>query len=124
MKLFDDDDTELIHMQIIDASGGLYGTRDRGQILSLVASQTQSVFGEDMYKTLFDKAAALARGVIADYPFDDGNKRTGMMLAIIFLERNGIETKISNQELEDFAVQVATDHLSVEQIAEWLEVHS
>lgn len=124
IKLFDVDDIELIHMQIIDASGGSQGTRDRGRSESAVASQTQSVFGADVYKTLFDKAGALARGIIADHPFSDGNKRTGMMLAIIFLERNGIATKINDKELEDFAVHVATDHLDVPAIAAWLEARS
>lgn len=124
MKLFDVEDIELIHMQIIDMSGGSYGTRDGGRLESAVASQTQAVFGDDLYSTLFDKAAALARGIIADHPFSDGNKRTGMMLAIIFLERNGVKTDIENKDLEDFAVQIATDHLEVPTIAAWFDAHS
>lgn len=124
MRIFSVDDIELIHMQIVDASGGSHGTRDRGRLESVVATQTQSVFGEELYKTLFEKAAALCRGIIGDHPFVDGNKRTGIMTALIFLERNGIPTKVEDKELEDFAVQIATEHLDVPTIAKWLEKHS
>lgn len=124
MHFFAVDDIELIHIQIIDASGGSQGTRDRGRLESVVASQTQTVFGQELYPTLYNKAAALCRGIIADHPFVDGNKRTGIMSALIFLERNGLVTKIDDTELEDFAVQIATDHLEIGTIADWLKKHA
>lgn len=124
MKLFDVADIELIHLQIIDASGGSHGTRDRGRLASVVAAQTQEVFGKEMYPTLHDKAAALARGIIADHPFFDGNKRTGIMLAIIYLENNGCRTVINDTELEDFAVQIAVERLDIPIIATWLKERS
>lgn len=124
MRIFSVEDIELIHMQVIDASGGAYGTRDRGRLEAAVASQTQAVFGDDVYKTIFDKAAALCRGIIADHPFVDGNKRTGVMTALLFLESNGKKTTITNTELEDFAVSVAVDHLDIATIALWLEQHT
>jgi len=121
MKYFSVDDLELIHMQIVDSSGGSHGTRERGRLEAAIATQTQAVFGEELYKTVFMKAAALCRGIIADHPFVDGNKRTGIMTALIFLERNGVATSVKDQDLEDFAVAVAVEHLSVVDIARWLE---
>jgi death on curing protein len=124
MIYFTVDEIELVHMQILDTSGGGYGTRDRGRLASAVAAQTQEVFGEVLYKTIFDKAAAHAKGLIADHPFTDGNKRTGIMVALILLERNGYVTLIKDMELEDFAVQIAVDHLDVTDISSWLKVHT
>lgn len=49
------------------------------------------------------------RNIIADQPFVDGNKRTGVIVCGIFLRRNGSELAASPAELEDFAVQVATE---------------
>jgi len=121
MRIFTVDDVELIHMQIVDASGGSHGTRDRGRLESAVAAQTQSVFGEEVYKTLYEKAAALCRGIIADHPFVDGNKRTGIMTALLFLESNGVRTKVDDKDLEDFAVKIATDQLGVPTTAAWLK---
>lgn len=118
-------DIELIHIQIIDESGGSQGVRDRGRIESAVAGQSQEVFGELLYKTVFEKAAAMAKGIIADHPFVDGNKRTGMMSALVFLELNSIDmSPLTDKQLEDFAVSIATDHLSIGQIATWLKSHS
>lgn len=124
MKLFDVADIELIHLQIIDASGGSHGARDRGRLAAVIATQTQEVFGKELYPTFHDKAAALARGIIADHPFFDGNKRTGIMLAIIFLENNGYRTVIDDKELEDFAVQIAVERLDVPAITLWLKERS
>ncbi len=123
MHIFDVDDIVLIHMQIIDVSGGSHGVRDRGRLDSVVAVQTQEVFGRALYGSLQEKAAAITRGIVADHPFVDGNKRTGIMTALVFLERNGLQTNIADKELEDFAVRVAVEHLSAADIAAWLEKH-
>ena len=85
----------------------------------------QEVFGQYLYLTIFEKAAVLMRGVIADHPFADGNKRTGTMAALIFLNLNNYDTSaLTDTELEDFAVQVAVEHLDVLTIAAWLKSHS
>lgn len=118
-------DLELLHMQIIDASGGSQGVRDRGRLESALAAMRQEVFGEALYETVFEKAAVLARGIIADHPYIDGNKRTGIMAALVFLNINDCDTTpLTDKELEDFAVQIATDHLDVPIIAAWLKAHT
>ena len=116
MKFLTLNDVELIHMQIIDASGGSQGVRDRDRVESALAAMRQEVF---------DKAAVLLRGIIADHPFVDGNKRTGVMAALVFLNLNGKDTsRLTDKDYEDFAVKVAVDHLSVEDIATWLKTHA
>jgi len=125
MKWLDLDDIELIHMQIIDASGGSQGIRDRGRVESALAAIQQEVFGKELYSTIFEKAAVLLRGIIADHPFIDGNKRTGMMSALIFINLNGYDTaELADKDLEDFAVRVAVEHLDVSAVAEWLQKNS
>jgi len=125
MKFLDADDLAIIHTQIVDASGGSQGIRDIGRLESAVASLRQEVFGEQLYPTIFDKAAVLLRAVIDDHPFVDGNKRTGMMSALVFLNLNAYDTSaLTDTELEDFAVQVAVEHLDIAVIAAWLRAHS
>jgi death-on-curing protein len=85
----------------------------------------QEVFGEELYPELHEKAAVLLRGIIADHAFVDGNKRTGIMSALVFLNLNSEDTSIlTDKELEDFAVQVAVERLDVPTIAAWLRAHS
>lgn len=113
-----------LHAMLIQKYGGSHGVRDIGRLEAVVATQSQSVFGTELYQTVFEKAAAMARGVIADHPFYDGNKRTGMLAGLTFIELNGHVFKAQKGELEDFAVKIATDHLSVEAIAVWLQTHA
>ena len=125
MKYLTADDIERLHLQIIEASGGSLGIRDRGRIESVIASQKQEVFGTVLYETVFDKAAALIRGIIGDHPFVDGNKRTGTMSGLLLLELNGFDmSAVTDKELEDFAVHMATKKPSIEQIATWLRQHT
>lgn len=112
-----------LHVMVIAQSGGSDGLRDLGRLESAVAAQSQEVFGEELYRGIFEKAAAVCRGIIADHPFVDGNKRTGMLAAVTLLEVNGYEFHMRNGELEDFAVQVAVEHLDIPVIAAWLKAH-
>lgn len=113
-----------IHSLLIGETGGSDGLRDVGRLESVVATQTQDVFGTELYKTAYEKAAALMRGIIGDHPFVDGNKRTGILAALTFLDINGRTASFKQKEVEDFAVRVAVDHLDIETIATWLKDHS
>lgn len=112
-----------LHVLVIAESGGSDGLRDLGRLQSVVASQTQSAFGEDIYPSVFEKAAALVRGIVGDHPFVDGNKRTAILAGLTLLKINGKQFVAKKGELEDFAVKVATDHLEVTVIAAWLTTH-
>lgn len=113
-----------LHVLAIQKYGGSEGIRDLGRLESAVASQTQEAFGEQLYNSIYEKSAALTRNIIGDHPFFDGNKRTAMLSGITLLELNGFTFVAKKGELEDFAVQVAVDHLGIAEIAEWLKGHS
>lgn len=112
-----------LHVLVIAQTGGADGLRELGRLESALASQTQSVFGEELYSTLTEKAAAIIRGIIGDHPFVDGNKRTAMLAGLTFLEINERAFTAQPGELEDFAVRVATERLDVLAIAAWLQAH-
>jgi len=113
-----------LHAVVIAETGGAEGLRDLGRLESAIAAQTQNVFGEELYPGLPDKAAALIRGIIADHPFVDGNKRTAMLVGLTFLSLNGVALKFKKGEIEDFAVAIAVQKLDTAAIARWLRRHS
>lgn len=113
-----------LHALVLIRDGGSDGVRDIGRLESVVSAQHQVVFGEELYATVFTKAAALMRGIIGDHPFADGNKRTAMLAGLTLLEVDGYNFTAQRGELEDFSVRVATDHLDIDAIADWLECHS
>ena len=113
-----------LHALVLVRDGGAGGVRDIGRLEAVVSAQRQVVFGEELYATVFAKAAALIRGIIGDHPFTDGNKRTAMLAGLTLLEVNGYNFTAQRGELENFAVRVATDHLDIDAIADWLKRHS
>ena len=113
-----------LHALVLVKDGGAGGVRDIGRLEAVVSVQHQVVFGEELYATVFTKAAALIRGIIGDHPFTDGNKRTAMLAGLTLLEVNGYNFTAQRGELEKFAVRVATDHLDIDAIADWLKRHS
>jgi death on curing protein len=114
----------LAHFKLVERYGGSHGVRDIKRIMSVTAAPKQEVYGTKQYPNLFEKAAVYTRNTIGDHLFTDGNKRTGITVGIMFLQRNGKKFAAKKGELEAFAVFVATEHLSVTDIAGWLKAHS
>lgn len=74
---------------------------------SALASPLQTAFGEEIYKDSFAKAAALLDSIANNHGFRDGNKRTAMAAANLFLYlRENITIQFSNQEYEEFMIYV------------------
>jgi death-on-curing protein len=113
-----------IHALVVETTGGSAGLKDLGRLEAALATQTQNVFGEELYRSITDKAAALTRGIIADHAFVDGNKRTAMVAGITLLELNGYSFGGQVGQIEDFAVSIAVKHIDVPQISEWFRHHT
>jgi len=110
-----------LHALAVEETGGSAGLRDLGRLEAAIATQTQNVFGGELYLSITEKSAALIRGIIADHAFVDGNKRTGMLVGITLLTLNGHKFRAQVGEVEDFAVEVATSHPDASKIARWLQ---
>lgn len=114
----------LIHSIVIDETGGAHGVRDTRMLFGVVEAPKQHVFGKELYPTVFEKAGIYVRDIIMNHPFIDGNKRTGMTVAGVFLENNGFTLFFNGGEVEHFALKIVRDHLGVSVISKWLESHS
>lgn len=113
-----------LHFQVIEDYGGSHGLRSEDRVKSVIQAPKLEAFGQEQYPTLYTKASVYFRNIIGDHPFTDGNKRTGVTVCGIFLARNGVVLTATPKDLELFAVRLATDHLAIETIADWLRVHS
>lgn len=113
----------LIHSLLIDETGGSHGVRDYHALFSLAHLPQQTFDGEELYPTLFLKAALYARNIIQNHPFLDGNKRTGMTAAIVFLNNNGFSFSARKGEILSFALKIVKEKLELVKIAAWLKQH-
>lgn len=111
------------HKEMIIATGGTDGTRDRGLLQSALNSPFQSFEGKELYPSLLSKAAALCRSIICNHPFVDGNKRTGIHVMLIFLEINGVQPDYTQDELISLGLGAASGELDVNAILDWLSSH-
>jgi len=64
--------------------------------------------GHLLHKTVFDQAAAYAFHVCQNHPFIDGNKRTALACALVFLDLNGIELEDPDDELYSLMIGIAS----------------
>jgi death-on-curing protein len=114
----------VLHEDQVDRYGGTSGLRDVG-LLESAAFRPQTTFGgQELYESLFDKAASLMHSLILNHPFLDGNKRTGTTCALVFLELNSYALSVSQKELVEAALKIAEKEWGLEQIAAWLETNS
>lgn len=113
----------FIHFLIIEETGGSHGIRDLSLLESATARPIATFSANDLYPDLFSKAAALMHSIVKNHPFVDGNKRTAITTAGIFLKFNNYTITASNKALEQFTLKVASDHVAVEEIAEWFREH-
>src|SRR5258708_2671161 len=82
--------------------------RDRNKIESATYRPFQSGFGNDIFPTLTEKAAALFHALIADHPFGNGCKRTAIIAVDLFLAANGRFLALADDEMYPLAKDTAT----------------
>ena len=91
--------------------------RDIGLLGSAAARPQTTVGGRDAYPTVWSKAAALLQSVVDNHALVDGNKRLGWLATAVFLELNGFNaSKISNDDVYDLVIWVASTNASLEDI--------
>ena len=113
-----------LHKAQIDEYGGAHGLREVGGLESAAARPQMTFGGEDLYKDVPDKAAALWHSLVMNHPFIDGNKRIGAMAAELFLGLNGIDLGATDEELIEITLATARGEMSAEALAIWIRQRS
>lgn len=113
-----------LHDRLIRETGGSHGVRDLSLLLSAVGRPQSSFEGRDLYANIYSQAAALMESLVRNHPFVDGNKRTGVATAGMFLRINGFRLVSGQEELVVIAVRVATGRIQLDELAGWLHSNS
>lgn len=107
-----------LHSQLIGTFGGSSGIRDLGRLEAAV-QRPQQAFNYGSVD-LFDLAASYATALIQGHPFIDGNKRTGFVAAIVFLELNGKQCHSAEIDATLTTLALASGQIKEADYAEWL----
>ena len=101
---------ELLHVAE-RALGGPPVVRDQGLLQSALARPQASVFGEDAYPTIHEKAAALLHSTARNHALVDGNKRLALAAVIAFCGMNGLRLELDNEQAYELVMRVARGEL-------------
>ena len=89
----------------------------------LIDIVSSTIFGQELYSEIHSKASVYMFNIISNHVFTDGNKRTGLEAAILFLDLNGyrIDKSLDKKEVFNFTMDVASGELTLEEVQQWFE---
>lgn len=118
------DEVLAIHADQIRRYGGKTGLRDVALLQSALGTTETTFEGDYLHTDLFEMAAAYLFHIVRNHPFADGNKRTGLMVALVFLGLNDLELTVDPEELFELVSGVSTGEVGKAAIAVFLHRHS
>lgn len=113
------EDCLSFHDKVLARFGGAGGVRDAGLLESALA-RPRHLFAHGT-PTLFDLAAIYAHGIVRNHPFIDGNKRSGLLAAALFLEANGVRFSAAEEAAVVQMLALASGEITAEDFALWLK---
>ncbi len=111
-----------MHEEALMLHGGPEGVRDLGLLESALARpKNLYAYSEQQDASVARLAAAYAKGIVANHPFVDGNKRMAFTVSLTFLRLNGLEVTATKEDRVLTFWSLAAGEISEEQLAQWFE---
>lgn len=123
MIKFSQEKVLLLHQLMIAETGGGAGIRDYNLLDASLESAFITFDGKELYPTKEEKAAKIGFELISNHAFLDGNKRIGMYIMLTFLEVNGITLELTNKDIIDAGLSVASGKMNYEDLLIWIKQH-
>ena len=119
----DERDALALHDRLLALHGGAAGLRDDGLLKSALA-RPQQHFAYAEAPDIVDMAAAYTWGIVRNHPFVDGNKRTGFVVGVLFLELNGYRFNASEEDAAQMVLALASRNLDEAGYIAFLRAHT
>lgn len=108
-----------IHDEQLREHGGPAGVRDLGMLESALARPKNLYAYAAEPPTLGALAAAYAKGIVANHPFVDGNKRTAFVVSLTFLLLNGLQVTAPKEDRIAVFWRLAAGQMREDELAQW-----
>jgi death on curing protein len=118
----DESDALAIHDRVIALHGGLPAVRDSGLLESALARPRQH-YTYKKRTSLPDLAAIYAAGIVRNHLCVDGNKRTGFVIGVLFLELNGFEFLAREEDAAQAVMELGAGSIGEADFARWLKTN-
>lgn len=100
------------------------GVRDMALLESAVNAPFQTFGGQDLFPSIYEKAARLLYGIANNHAFVDGNKRTAVHAMEVFLIMNRVSLYYTIDEMEVMVIGIADSTLTYEEAVQWITKHA
>ena len=110
-----------LHRQQIELNGGNPGLRSLHLLESAMSQPSVTYLGNFLHETIFDKAAAYLFHINKNHPFRDGNKRTSLVVTLLFLKINNYEITTKTKDLEKLTKETAEGIIDKSEISRLLK---
>ena len=115
-------DTLTLHDLLLALHGGAAGIRDHGLLKSALARSLQHI-AYARTADIIELAAIYTAGIVRNHPFVDGNKRTGFVIGILFLEINGYSFTASEEDAANAVLALAAGGIGETEYASFLRAN-
>jgi death-on-curing protein len=115
------DEVLALHADQIRRYGGRRGIRDIGLLQSALGTPRATFDGALLHSTLSEMAAAHLFHLVQNHAFVDGNKRVGLVAALVFLGLNDVSIEADPDELTELVLGVAAGKVSKAEVAVFLQ---
>lgn len=110
-----------MHEEALMLHGGPEGVHDLGLLESALARPKNLFAYSDQIPSIARLAASYAKGIVANHPFVDGNKRTAFIVSVTFLRLNGVQLTATKEDRVLSFWSLAAGEITEEQLAQWFE---
>jgi death-on-curing protein len=111
-----------IHDRLLSLHGGAAGVRDQGLLESALARPRQH-HAYTASADIVQMAALYTAGIVRNHPFVDGNKRTGFVIGVLFLELHSFTFKASEEDATQAVMDLAAGTMDQVGYTKWLRAN-
>ena len=116
-------DVLAIHSRLLDLHGGADGLRDADLLASSLARPRQHLAYADSIDIII-MASLYTAGIVRNHPFVDGNKRTGFVIGVLFLELNGFRFIASEEDATQAVLSLAAGKFDEDEYCGFLRANT
>lgn len=118
----DERDALALHDRILALDGGAVGLRDEALLESALARPRQ-LLSYGKRPDMVALATTYTAGILRNHPFIDGNKRTGFLVGVLFLELNGYRFTAAEEDAAQAVLALAAGTLDESAFADWMRAN-
>jgi death-on-curing protein len=119
-----EEQTIALNRRAIEKDGGAHAVLDRGLLSSAVAMPRASFGGRYLHESIAAMAAAYLFHICQAHAFQDGNKRTAVLAAVVFLDLNGYDLDATEESFEEVVMGIAAHQVGKDKVTAFFEKHA